>query len=51
MLKTKVLTPLEYSGSLYGDYGFAVNGVKSKNGYSTKYGAKKALQRYLLNIK
>ena len=41
----KVLTPHEFSGSIHGDYGYEINGEKSKVGYVSKMGAKLAMWR------
>ena len=43
----KILSPLEYSGSIYGDYGYEINGEKSKKGYLSRKGADSAMYREL----
>lgn len=40
-----VLTPTEFSGNANGDYGYKINGTKSKNGYVSKSGARNAMHR------
>lgn len=45
MNKDKVLNPKEYSGSLYGDYGYILNGVKSERSYATRQAAQRAFDR------
>lgn len=47
---TQVLTPREYSGSIHGDYGYQINGVKSENGYVSRSGAEKAMYRRLAKM-
>lgn len=42
-----IVSPLEYSGSVYGDYGYEIDGVKSEKGYSSKASAKNALLKKL----
>lgn len=41
----RILRPYEYCGSIYGDYGYVLNGVKSEKGYVSRYAARKALER------
>lgn len=43
----KVLNPVEFSGSLYGDFGYEIDGVKSENSYVSKNGAYNAMWRKL----
>lgn len=44
-VKYKILSPLQYSGSLGGDYGYEIDGIKSERGYVSKSGAYKAMWR------
>lgn len=44
-IQRKVLSPIQYSGSVGGDFGFEINGVKSKNGYATRQLASNAMNR------
>ena len=44
-LDKKVLKPSEFCGNFYGDFGYELNGIKSKNGYISRVGAQKALER------
>jgi len=46
----KVLSPKEFSGSIYGDFGYEIDGVRSKNGYVSRNGAKSALFRKIGQI-
>jgi hypothetical protein len=49
-ISAKILSPMEFSGSLYGDYGFEINGKKSDNSYASKQGAKRAMEREINKI-
>ena len=42
-----VLSPLKFSGSVYGDFGYQINGVNSPKGYTSREGAKRAMEREL----
>jgi hypothetical protein len=39
------LSPLEFSGSVHGDFGFVIDGVKSERGYVSRIGAYNAMCR------
>lgn len=43
--KHRVLTPMEYSGSLHGDYGYEIDGVRSEIGYVSRVAAYEAMYR------
>ena len=45
-----VLSPLAYSGSVFGDYGYEIEGVKSERSYVSAYSARRALRRELIKI-
>ncbi len=46
-LQNRVLNPREFSGSIHGDYGFEINGVRSERGYVSRNGARQAMYRLL----
>lgn len=46
----RVLKPKEFTGNIYGDYGYILNGVKSKNGYVSRVGARNALSRAIIKL-
>jgi len=46
-IKYKVLSPIAFSGSPYGDFGYEIDGVKSSKGYSSERGARVAMERVL----
>lgn len=41
----RILSPREFSGSVHGDYGYEINGVKSSNGYISRKSAYNAMWR------
>lgn len=43
----KVLSPLKFSGSIHGDWGYEIDGVKSDRGYVSRKAASLALHRKL----
>lgn len=46
----KLLSPMEFGGSIYSDYGYEINGIKSDKGYGNKQTAKRAMERELEKI-
>lgn len=44
-ISSKILSPRDFSGSVHGDYGYEINGVKSDKGYISRSSAQKALDR------
>ncbi len=44
-IEYRVLGPLKFSGSLYGDFGYEINGQKSEKGYVSRRGAEAAMLR------
>ena len=50
-IEYKILRPKEFSGSIYGDFGYELNGVRSEKGYVSKAGAEKALVRAIEKLK
>lgn len=47
LITGRILTPLQFSGSVHGDYGYEIDGVKSNKSYATAYSARRALARKL----
>ena len=46
-IQYKVLSPLEFSGSSSGDYGYEIENVKSIKSYVSESGARKAMNKEL----
>lgn len=46
-MNNKILSPLEYSGSIHGDWGYEIDGVKSEMSYVSRIGARNAMNRKL----
>jgi hypothetical protein len=49
-IEARVLRPIENSGSIHGDYGYILNGVKSTRGYATRRAASNALERAITRL-
>lgn len=45
--RCRVLKPYEFCGDVNGDYGYEIDGMKSKNSYVSDSGARKAMHRAL----